>query len=810
MKTVTSALQVVEANEVQKTAFRVYYKRRYWDVGTTAYIWETGWTEVPQDEIVNVDAPVHALDTLTQSQFQVSNTVFKFRNDKMQWKEGSHADSKFKADGTSAFGYEPYLMKFKVTAGFRNVGEKDLRVGERKPGIDTGSEELLSVFTGVGVEFWMDSDERVAYVRASGLEELLFNADARRVSTTVTLETLGTGDGFTKTFYTAFSAIGRIREVTVNAVSYRAGIQYDVSNLNSLENSAQISFSAPPAAGYLVKCSYDYWKTNKTVDSLITDLLIEAGITSYSVDSATLGTISNNITQSSKSDFDAGTNASLDTVLNPGAMAIDYHDTANRSLLEDFNAGTLTSHSWTGFGGTGGGGPNWDIAAGAAKSTVVASGSSIDNFEGIQKDFGRDILIGEWSWKIKEDALSVTTQVYVVLLDTDSAQNMIVNHKEASIEYIDSTGKTTSGSLAGIGTSYKTIRLVRTAGGTVRIYVDDALALETDDSNAKPMRKIQLFPQTPVGNVVYFDDIYMPAATLTAQHKSQTIDTGSGLTAWGALNVTQDSTTGILSFKTRTSTDGASWDAWTAVSATNGILSAVKRYIQVEVDWSISSDSLPSELIEPIVYDYTVQFTGTNVFVAMGNFSEMNCYQAIQELAKLTDFEWGFNDDETFFFRSRTASATPDATFASNSNLSEIISFVLGFDRVFSTFRTRFGNFFAESISTADVRTSPLEIFGRRIFEISSAILINKDTDIADAIVDIYQARLQYKKKRFRILTKFWPQIELSDTISMTFNFDNSPGTTVEPMASGFIGKVIYTRHDVMTGTSEFELEEIL
>lgn len=812
MKTVSAGFAVAQEKVNPKPIYRIYFKRRYWNAGTSAYIWETDWTEIDQSEIVGVDAIVHSLDNVTFNQFLVSNTVIKFVNDKMQWKEGSHTDSKFKADGVSSFGYVPYLTKFKVKAGFEDIGEKDIRQGNKVLYSDYGSEELVSLFTGLGVEYWTDSDQRIAYIRAIGFEEILYNGDATNVANSVSLETIGTGDGVTTEFKTARCGVANISAVTVNSVTMTKGIDYTVSDLNSIDDPAVITLALPASSSHLVKCTYTYWKVNQTVESLITDLLTEAGITTYSVDNATLGSIVNNFTKTARGEFEGGTNTSIDTSAEPGTMLVDLTDSANSALLDDFSSSDLTTKGWSAY--TTGADDVYDQVSGALKQNATPSGSSVSG-TGLKRTIPSAIF-GQWKFDLKADAGASFVDVKLNNLSGGSGFGSIVYEVALypTLLYFNIYNGTDPviinvATVSGLTTSFKTVTVRKYQNGTIRVYLDGTLVIKTEDANLNPIDTIVFgFGAASAGITqgMYIDNIYTPANSITATHQSETIDTVGGLSAWGNLGVTIEGDVTDFTFKTRTSTDGATWDSWVAVGSGNSIESAVKRYIQVQIILTISNDAL----YDPVhtIFDYTVQFTSNRVFVSLADFTGMNCQQAISELAKLSNYEWGFDDDETFFFRSRDVSATPDATFSGGSNLLEINALLNGYDRAYSIFRAEFGQFRAEQSATDGVRTSALEIFGKKIYTVTSQILINKATNLADAIATAYKTRLQSVKRRARILTKFWPQIELSDTASVTYRHD-AYNLDLEPYLQGFVGKVIYTRHDPMNAVSEFEVEEI-
>lgn len=805
MKTVTAEFTKAQNAAVTYPVTYVYYKRRYWNAGTNAFVWESSWTQLPLSGIVSIEPIAKQFDSEILNEFKVSNVTLNLKNTDLRWLPWN-TSGYFGIDDGSATGYEPYNMKFQVRSGFSNVGGGFTSLlAESTPG---GSEELLTIFTGLAMDWQFNSIDGIAVVTVEGLERFLLNGDASRVSTTETLETIGTGDGTTRDFYTKNSGVFKITQVKVNDVAVTIGTDCTVSDLNSVEDGAKIEFAQAPAIGYSVKVTYSHWKKNKAVDSLISDLVSEAGITSTSITNATLGDISNNITHSSRADFDAGTIKTLvNTSLKPGSILVDTDDLSGAAVWQNFSSGTLAGNGWAAVS-VSGFPVDFDIVSSELKQNATSSGSSI-NATYLRKNYGRDIAFGVWQFKIKGDSGITESQVYFMASHDTNIDGYGIHLSTTGFnfyKYVDGRGTQLAyGSYVTLGTTYKTIKITRAMDGTFRLYVDSVLVMTYRDDSITSGNRFMIGLFSGTGSV-YFDDIYLPNSTLISEYQSATIDTVSGLDSWGNLTVDYQNSDATVTLKTRVSADASSWDSLVAVSSTNAIQSAVKRYIQVHIDISISTASFPT--LETIFYGYTVQFQSDRVFVALGNFSGMTCYDAVSELAKLSDFEWGIDDDETFFFRPRDASSTPDVTFAQNTNLAEIQYLNLGYDKFYSVVRAEFGSFVAEQVAAADQIDSALEIVGRRFFTISSQILVNKDTNVADGIAEIYATRLLQKRRSARIKTKYFPQVELSDTVSLTFNEDAFSGGTA--LISALICKVVGTRHDPENAFSEFELEEIL
>jgi len=820
LKTVTDAFKSTQKRDATFIWFRIFYKRRFWDAGTTSFIYETEYRELNRDQINFVDPILHQFDSVTLNEFKVSNVILRLRNDLMQWKEGSHDASLLKPDGASSFGYEPFLQKFQIRAGFKNVGGADPRIDSTvKPG---GSEELIVIFTGVATDWVFDTKSRTVQVAVEGLERLMLDSDAQSVSNLITSEILGTTDGDNFEFFTENNGVGEITEVKLDAKVLRRGIDFNVADLDVFELPARITLVETPTSGKSIICTYRFWKRNQPVEDLITDLLAETIIPTTSIDDATLGTIKNNISLNSKADFGAAVlNTGLEKGTEPGKLKINFGLSTSKQLFNDFAGGFPTDGTNGYVGITVSAAVSYDIVAGELKAFGDNTGT--DKFARLRKSYTTVIGVGDWEFDVRFEIFDGTSFLelwFMANSDTADAHDGyfirigvgLLGVNDLFLMKKDS-GSTTGTILANVFTSVdwtvtKTVRVARDMTGTFTVYIDNVKFLFVSDETWEFGDRLVI--NTSIGGVtkeIFLDNIKVPAFSIATVHQSKTIDTVSGLTAWGNLTVDFTKPVGAtITFETRTSTDDITYDAFVAVSATNGILSAVKRFIQVRISLTFSTNTYRQ--IQYEIVEETVEFTSDKVFVAMANFSEKNVHDSVKELAKFTDFEWGLNDDEDFFFRSRDVTSVPDDTFAQNTNLAQVLFLKEGIDRVFSIVRAFFGSFFAEVASPADVRTSALEVFGTRVLQVSSNILINKDTNISDNIALVFHTRLSVKRKNLRIKTKFWPQIELSDTLSVTFNQDASG--VQEPLITALICKVIGTRHDIENASSEFELEEIV
>src|SRR5436190_2406171 len=311
MKTVTQSFKDQLFSKETAVKREVYFKKRYWQESSKTYIWEDDWTLLPEDQLVSVSAINWQLDTAQLNEFKVSNVTLVVSNLRNEWK-ADNAYGRFGGDDVSPQGYHPYWMKFQIKAGV------DFRDGDT---------EMVTVFTGLATDYLQDSRGGSMQITLSGIESLLINADAERVSTSVNQENAGTGNGATVNFDTDFTGVGLIDLVSVDGVTKRPGNDYTVSQLNSTTLPARITFVVAPASLTTIRISYRYWRTVQKFEDLVAALLDEAGVDDYSVDPVIFPSkIINRRQFATQDDWNAGTKTAIDTTTSINNLKIDFSD----------------------------------------------------------------------------------------------------------------------------------------------------------------------------------------------------------------------------------------------------------------------------------------------------------------------------------------------------------------------------------------------------------------------------------------------------------------------------------------------------
>jgi hypothetical protein len=250
------------------------------------------------------------LDTDKLNEFKISNVNLVLKNERRQWKAGKRGGY-FGVTDTYPDGFEPYWTKFKIESGYEV----------------SGVATYVPLFVGVATGFSTAAASDTIQVEVQGLEALLINANAENVSNLVTLESMGTGNGSNKDFTTVQPGVGIIKEVSLNGIAKKPGTDYSISQLNEPTLGAKISFTTAPGSGVAVKITYRYWKQDVTMESLVKDLLTEAGIPSgnQNVDAVFLsqGVITQQI-ETTQADFNAGTYDKTEGTTAPGSIKLNY------------------------------------------------------------------------------------------------------------------------------------------------------------------------------------------------------------------------------------------------------------------------------------------------------------------------------------------------------------------------------------------------------------------------------------------------------------------------------------------------------
>lgn len=790
MKTVSTAFKDAQKSPAAVSVRRVSYKRRYWVESSKAYTWESSWTVLPEDQVVSVSPITGKLDTDKLNEFKISNVNLVLKNERRQWKAGKRGGY-FGATDTYPNGFEPYWTKFQIESGY----------------LVSGVATYVPMFVGVAIGFSTAAASDTIQIDVNGLESLLQNANAENVSTYVENETpTGTVNGTNKDFITIHPGVGIIVKVTVAGAVKKAGTDYNISDLDTPTLGAKISFVSAPTTGQTVNVWYKYWKQNQTMQSLVSDLAIEAGIpiSKQSIQPVAFGGQFPFYGTHLGSDWAIATKTDSTSSLISSTLCVDMASSTFFTLLDTFS-GDL-SH-WNGDA------PPYDnlsIVSGQMKMALNKGEGANPRTGSAKYTSGYNALFGSWEFKFTLSNTDIKFGFYAGGYNVD--YNGVSFRYAAYPEYWNWSPDT----------SQHTIKTIFYANGTAEFYFDGVLRFtNTSVTNNIYIYDFYIYATSPnTARYIYLDDLKGTNTSISGSAITKTFDLATPPATLGKITPTIYNNLGGVTFETSSSSDGSSWDSWIITDGGYHIKSTPRRYLRFRTTLTNNAT----------VSNFTFEYTATSTSILLAKFTDLSCYSAISSFGSFSNYEWGFNEQEIFFFRPKQADKTIDEVLDGSINVVDVSSLSDGVDRVYSEVQATYGAFDVIVGDDGLTKDGPISRYGKRRLTIDGGdILIAPDADVASGIASLFYSTFNEPRMTMKAKTKLMEWLDLSDTVSLTFN-DNIParpwsfGDTsayfgdktlyffgdADQTAKGMLCKVVGYRHDTENKISEFDLEEIL
>ena len=113
-----------------------------------------------------------------------------------------------------------------------------------------------------------------------------------------------------------------------------------------------------------------------------------------------------------------------------------------------------------------------------------------------------------------------------------------------------------------------------------------------------------------------------------------------------------------------------------AVSS-NIVGSTLRRYVEVRADIDITNG-------DPVISSITIGSLTSSTVITLADFQGLSCHDAISALAQLSNYEYGFDASENFFFRPRIITAVPIMAIGASDFVIAILSTLTGNDQVYT------------------------------------------------------------------------------------------------------------------------------
>ncbi len=224
-------------------------------------------------------------------------------------------------------------------------------------------------------------------------------------------------------------------------------------------------------------------------------------------------------------------------------------------------------------------------------------------------------------------------------------------------------------------------------------------------------------------------------------------------------------------------------------------------------------------------------FTWTNgILLSMADFTKMTCYDAIQKLAKLANYEFGFDADGALFFRSKTPDNTVRVSIDQSHGISKLLDFRLGHQDIINVAQVTYGDYYRQYDSSSLPETAPTseQRYLQRIeSEDYTDFLLAYDPVIAASRAQSLHDQQYRARRRCRLESVIIPQLDLSDVAQFSFytnpryadniwgdpleKWGTSPfGKPSDVLARNVPGKTIGIILDPNNCKGEYELQEVL
>lgn len=276
MRTVPEPIKLALADASLPIKKRLLLYRRKWNADTLKYALETEPIDVT-DLLIEAGSIKMALDTDEVDKWDASNVTLIFNNDLNCFKEGL----------TGGLFENAVLWGSKVVYNIETA----------EKGAPTAS---ITVFTGFvySSPVFRDNGNRLELTVTSSLDALEYvSAESFCLTKTDELATAVTSQNSKdqgKEFATAETGVGYVDEVKYgadfeSAQTLSAGNDYDLSDTNEYTKPAVVKLKFTPTVGYKMWLSYRYWHKDMAIEDIVNALLNLTHISNRAIDVADFG-----------------------------------------------------------------------------------------------------------------------------------------------------------------------------------------------------------------------------------------------------------------------------------------------------------------------------------------------------------------------------------------------------------------------------------------------------------------------------------------------------------------------------------------